>query len=121
MENRTAHFTNNYYLPRKFNIDLRYAEFSALVRSGKMTRTEALEKIAAPKSFDQGILEEIKKRLNLTHEEFTEIMAHPKKTYRDYRTYKKTFERLRWFFWIMYKFDLVPKSFYMKYTKTYGD
>ena len=121
MENRTAHFTNNYYLPLKFNIDLRYSEFSALVRSGKMSRTEALEKIGKPKPFDHGILEEIKKRLNLTNEEFTEIMARPKKTYRDYQTYKKTFERLRWFFWIMYRFDLVPKSFYMKYTKTYGD
>ena len=42
MENRTAYFTNNYYLPLKFNIDLRYTEFAALVRSGQMTREEAL-------------------------------------------------------------------------------
>jgi hypothetical protein len=119
MENRTAYFTNNYYLPRKFNIDLRYSEFSALVRAGKMTRAEALAKIKEPKPFDQGILEEVKKRLNLSDDAFEKIMAQPKKTYRDYVTYKQTFERMRWLFWIMYRLDLVPKSFYMKYTRKY--
>ena len=34
MENRTAYFVNNYYLPKKFGIDLRFSEFSALVRVG---------------------------------------------------------------------------------------
>jgi len=121
MENRTAYFTNNYYLPRKFAIDLRYSEFSALVRAGKMTRADALAQIGEPKPFDQGILEEVKKRLNLSDATFAEIMARPKKSYRDYVTYKETFERMRWLFWIMYRLDLVPKSFYMKYTKKYDE
>jgi N-acetyl sugar amidotransferase len=120
MENRTAYFTNNYYLPRKFAIDLRYSEFSALVRSGKMTRTDALKEIKEPKPFDPGILEEVKKRLNLSDDAFEKIMAQPRKTYRDYTTYKQTFERMRWLFWIMYQLDLVPKSFYMKYTRKYN-
>ena len=30
---------------------------------------------------------------------------------------KKTFERLTWLFWVLYKLNRVPKSFYMKYTK----
>jgi len=121
MENRTAYFTNNYYLPVKFDIDLRYSEFSALVRSGQMSREEALEKIKQPKPFDSSILEEVKKRLNFTDEEFEQIMNLSKNTYRDYKTYKQTFERTRWLFWIMYKLDMVPKSFYMKYTKKYND
>jgi N-acetyl sugar amidotransferase len=121
MENRTAYFANNYYLPRKFGIDLRYPEFAALVRTGQMTRAEALEKIEEPMPIDQSILEEIKKRLDLSDSEFEQIMQSPKKTYRDYATYKRTFERMRGIFWIMYKLDLVPKSFYMKYTKKYGD
>jgi len=121
MENRTAHFTNNYYLPVKFNIDLRYCEFSALIRSGQMSREEALEKIKQHKPFDPGILEEVKKRLSLTEEEFELIMNLPKKDYRNYKTYKQTFERMRWFFWVMYKLNLVPKSFYMKYTKKYDN
>lgn len=121
MENRTSHFTNNYYLPLKFNIDLRYCEFSALIRSGQMSREEALEKIKQHKPFDPGILEEVKKRLSLTQEEFELIMNLPKKDYRNYKTHKQTFERMRWFFWVMYKLNLVPKSFYMKYTKKYDN
>jgi len=119
MENRTAYFTNNYYLPLKFNIDLRYTEFAALVRSGQMTREDALSKIQEPKPFDGSILEEVKKRLGFTTGEFEQIMNLPLKSYRDYKTYKQTFERFRWFFWAMYKLDLVPKSFYMKYTSRY--
>ena len=121
MENRTAYFTNNYYLPRKFNIDLRYCEFSALIKSGQMTREEALEKIKQPKPFDEDILVEVKKRLGFTDEEFEQVMNAPKKSFRDYKTYKELFEKLRWFFWVMYKLDLVPKSFYMKYTKKYKE
>lgn len=119
MENRTSYFTNNYYLPIKFHIDLRYCEFSALVRTGQMNREEALVKVKEPKNFDMGILEEVKKRLDLNDEEFAQIMSLPTKTYRDYKTYKQTFEKLRWFFWLMYKSDLVPKSFYVKFTKKY--
>ncbi|MCK5127177.1 MAG: N-acetyl sugar amidotransferase [candidate division Zixibacteria bacterium] len=120
MENRTAYFTNNYYLPEKFNIDLRFCEYSANIRSGTMTREEALEQIAQPKPFDTGILEEIKKRLSFTDEEFASIMVQDKKTFMDYQTYKPTFERLRWMFKIMADMDLVPKSFYLKYTRPYS-
>jgi N-acetyl sugar amidotransferase len=117
MENRYTLFCDNYILPRKFGIDLRYVEYSALIRSGQMTKEEALEEIRKPPPFDDGILVEVKKRLGLTDEEFTRIMSLPKRTYRDFETYRGTFKRMRPFFWIMYKADLVPKSFYIKYTK----
>jgi N-acetyl sugar amidotransferase len=117
MENRTAQFTNNYYLPRKFGIDLRYSEFSALVRSGQMARGEALARIAEPKPFDPAILAEVKKRLQLGDAEFEAIMSLPPKSYRDYPTYKQTFERMRPFFWVLYKGGFVPKSFYLKYAR----
>ena len=80
---------------------------------------EALDMIEEPKVFDIGILEEIKKRLNISDSEFNKIMNNDNKSYRDYKTYKQTFEDLRPLFWAMYKLDLVPKSFYLKYTKTY--
>lgn len=121
MENRTAYFVNNYWYPKKFNIDLRLPELSALVRVGQMTREEALEKLKEPMPFDESILAEFKKRLNFSDKEFDEIMASPNRTYREFTTYKKTFERLRWLFWILYKADLVPKSFYMKFTRKYDD
>ena len=121
MENRTAYFTNNYYLPRKFGIDLRYCEYSALIRYGQMSRDEAMTKIAEPKPFDEDILAEVKKRLSFSDEEFDAVMNAPRKTYREYKTYKSLFERLRWFFWLMYKLELVPRSFYAKYTRKYDD
>ncbi|MFH1700063.1 MAG: N-acetyl sugar amidotransferase [Candidatus Zixiibacteriota bacterium] len=117
MENRSAYFANNYYLPEKFEIDLRYCEYSALVRAGQMSREEALRKIAEEKPFDMDILSEIKKRLGFSNDEFDYVMNQPKKTFLDYPTYKPVFERYRWLFWIMYKLDLAPKSFYVKYTK----
>lgn len=119
MENRTAYFTNNYYLPEKFNIDLRFCEYSAHIRSGTMTRDKALEQIAQPKPFDMDILDEIKKRLGFSEKEFAAIMAGERKTFMDYKTYKSLFERLRWMFKIMADMNLVPKSFYLKYTRPY--
>lgn len=119
MENRIAYFLNNYWYPKKFGIDLRYSEFSALVRTGQMKREEALDKIKTSNIFDESILEEIKKRLSITDEEFEMMMKAPNKSYRDYKTYKQTFEKMRGFFWLLYKADLVPKSFYMKYTRKY--
>ncbi len=119
MENRTSYFTNNYWLPQKFGFDLRYCEFSALIRSGQWTRQQALEAIQLPKPFEKQILEEMFKRLQLTPDEFEDIMKQPNKSYRDYATYKKTFERFKWFFYILCKANLVPLSFYLKYTKNY--
>jgi len=116
MENRSAYFVNNYYLPKKFDIDLRYCEFSALVRAGQMSRDEALEMIHQPKPFDEDILEECKKRLKITDEEFDALMEAPAKSFRDYKTYKETFIKMRPLFYLLYKADFVPKSFYDKFT-----
>lgn len=119
MENKYTLFCDNYVMPRKFNIDLRYVEFSALVRSRQMTRQAALEEIAKPPLFeDEAVfINEVKKRLGYTDSQFDAIMALPTKTAKDYETYHPLFRALRPFFWLMYKADLVPKSFYVKYTK----
>lgn len=117
MENRSAYFVNNYYLPKKFGIDSRYCEFSALIRAGQMSRDEALEKINLPKPLDKDILDEYKKRLDMTDEEFEELMNRAPKSFRDYKTYKETFIRLRTLFWLLYKTDFVTKSFYEKFTQ----
>lgn len=119
MENRTSYFTNNYWLPNKFKIDLRYSEYSALVRDGQLTREQALHQIKIPKPFDQNILLEILKRLNMTVEEFDLHFGNENRTYRDFKTYKKTFEHLRPLFYLLLSANLITLSFYAKYTKTY--
>jgi hypothetical protein len=115
MENRSAYFANNYYLPKKFNIDLRYSEFSALIRSGQMLKSDALVHIKEPKPFDDDILEEIKKRTGISDDDFKAIMEAPPLHFTHYKTYKKTFERLRPFFYLLYQTGYVTKSFYTKY------
>ncbi len=57
----------------------------------------------------------LKKRLKISDEEFNQLMNAPKKTYRDYKTYKKRFEFFRPLFYILAKSNLVPMSFYLKY------
>lgn len=115
MENRTSYFTINYYQPIKFNIDLRYSEYSALVRSGQMSQKEALKKIQEPKQFDKDILEEVKTRLGFTQVEWESIINAPLKHYTDYKTYKRTFEILKPLFWLLYKAGYITFSFYQKY------
>ncbi|MEM3365836.1 MAG: N-acetyl sugar amidotransferase [Candidatus Methanomethyliaceae archaeon] len=117
MENKYTLFCDYYLLPYKFNIDLRYVEFSALIRSGYMSREEALKELEKPPICDDEIINEVKKRLNLSDKDFDEIMNAPKRSFRDYKTYLPTFRKLRPFFWLMYKLDRVPKTFYIKYCK----
>jgi len=117
MENRYTTFENIYLHPKKFNIDFRYVEFSALVRSGQMKKEDALKKLEKLPDCPENVVEEVKKRLGLDEKEFERIMNLPPKTAKDYKTYHPTFKRLKYLFWLLYKMDRVPKSFYVKYTK----
>ena len=116
LENRFTAFYHSYFLPTRWDIDFRIAGYSAYCRNGWMTREEALRLMGEPPHIEAGLVDFVKKRLGFSEEEFERLMTMPKKTYKDYVTYKKTFERMRPFFWVMYKMDLIPKSFYMKYT-----
>lgn len=116
LENRFTAFFHSHFLPRRWGIDFRIAGYSAYCRNGWMTREEALRLMREPAHIEPDLVEFVKKRLGFSDAEFDALMNLPKKTYKDYKTYKRTFERLRPFFWLMYKFDLVPKTFYLKYT-----
>lgn len=116
LENRMTAFNHSYYFPRKFHIDLRYNTLSARVRSGTMSREDALAEYREPPHMEEELLSYFKKRLGFSEQEFSRIMAQPGNSYRDYPTYKRLFESLRPFFFVMYRANLVPKSFYLKYT-----
>jgi N-acetyl sugar amidotransferase len=116
LENRYTAFVHSYFFPRRWDMDFRIAGYSAYCRNGWMTREEALRLMDEPPHIEPGLVDFLKKRLGFSGSEFEGLMTMPKKTYKDYDTYKKTFERMRPFFWLMYKMDLIPKSFYMKYT-----
>ncbi|PHZ84844.1 N-acetyl sugar amidotransferase [Paremcibacter congregatus] len=116
LENRTASFVHSYFFPKRWGIDFRIAGYSAYCRDGRMTRQEALELMKQDPHIEDGLLDYMKTRLKLTDEGLEALMRLPKKDYTDFKTYKRTFEILRPFFYLMAKMDLIPMSFYLKYT-----
>ncbi len=116
LENRFTAFLHSYYAPRRFGLDTRVVGYSAMVRSGQMTRESAIEELRQPFHFDDEIVGIVKRRLGFTDEEFERVIREPNRTFRDFATYKKRFERLRPLFYALMKAQLVPKSFYLKYT-----
>lgn len=116
LENRICAFVHTFFLPRRFNIDFRTVGFSALIRSGQLLRKDGAEMLLELPKCDLEIVDMVKKRLALSDKAFNDIMSKPKKSFRDYKTYKPVFEKWRSFFYIMAKMELIPWSFYIKYT-----
>jgi len=81
-----------------------------------MTRSAGVEALRSPPEVDPELVELVKKRLGYDDARWLEVMTKPIRTYREFRTYKPTFERMRPFFYLMAKLDLIPMSFYLKYT-----
>ena len=116
LENRTASFLHSYFFPKRWNIDFRIAGYSAYCRDGRMSRDEALDLMNKDPHIEDGLLDYMKTRLKLSDQEFDHLMSLPKKHYSDFKTYKKTFEIMRPFFYLMAKLNRIPMSFYLKYT-----
>lgn len=116
LENRLSAFTYSVYKPTKFGVDDRNWSLAAAARNGLMPREEALAIYNKPIEPNPELIEYFKKRLGLSGEEYETIMKGEKKTYKEFKTYKKRFERLRPLFYMLAKAHLVPMSFYIKYT-----
>lgn len=116
LENRMTAFHHGIYNPVKFKTDLRNNTLSARVRNGKMKREDAIhEYYKTPPHIEDGLLEYIKKRIGFSDVEYEKVMNAEPKFWYNYPTYKKRFEMLRPFFYLLMKSNLVPRSFYMKY------
>jgi N-acetyl sugar amidotransferase len=116
LENRFTNFYHTYFLYQRYGIDGRLLGYSALVRAGQMRREDAVALLSEPPTCDPEILALVKKRLGFSDDEFERVMTGPTHEYWEFDTYKKTFERLKPLFWLLYKLDRVPKSFYIKFT-----
>ncbi len=121
LENRTGSFQHSVLGPQKFNIDSRANSISASVRSGKITREQGLNELNSEPYVEEGLVDYMKKRMNLSDNEYKFYMEEPIKTWQDYPTYKKTFEKLKPFFYILLKANLIPESFYIKYCFPFKD
>lgn len=115
LENRMTAFYHSYYNPVKFGVDQRNNALSASVRSGFKDRHSAIEEYVAPPYMEEELYNYFLKRMGLTQEACEKIMQGNKKSYRNYKTYKTRFEKLRPMFYALAKANLVPMSFYLKY------
>jgi N-acetyl sugar amidotransferase len=116
LENRLSAFNHTIWFPQKFQKDLRNLTLAAKARTGVMSREDALNEYAKPLKFETGLLDYFKKRLDISDSEFDEVLKMEPKSFKDFPTYKKLFEFLRPMFYLLYKANLVPKTFYIKYT-----
>lgn len=114
-ENLFTKFAMAYWLPKKFNIDKRKINLSAQVLSLDITREEALLKIKQPFDTPEK-LEELKnyilKKLDLTQQEFENIINQPNKFYTDYSSnYNLIYKNVKYFKWIITKlYNFKPMS-----------
>jgi len=115
LENRMTAFYHGIYMPQKFISDLRNNTLSAQVRNGSLSRSSAWLEYNTPPVIENELLDYFKKRLNISDELYEQVMQSPPKSWTDYPTYKKRFERLRPLFYLLAKANLVPMSFYLKY------
>ena len=98
-ESRFTKFFQSYYLPKKFGFSKKRAHISSLIVGGELSRDQALiemdDESAYPESKMLDDLEYILKKLDITNEEWEEIMKAPNKTEDDYKNSKKMIRRLQ--------------------------
>ncbi len=117
LENRLTAMQHTYYNYHKFGIDNRNLSLAASVRAGLIDREEAIDIFFRQQpQAEEGLVDYFKKRMNLSDEQFDVLMKTPNRTYKDYKTYKPIFEMMRPIFFVLAKSNLVPMSFYLKYT-----
>lgn len=80
-------FYQGYILPTKFKVDKRKAHLSDLIFSGQITKEQALDELSKP-MYDEELFksdyEFVLKKLNISDEEFQDIMKTPAKSHYDY-------------------------------------
>ena len=118
-ENKMSLFYHTIYLPEKFKKDMRLHSLSAQVRENKISKKEALNILNTKINYNDEIINYFKERLNITDSEYDKVMNSNPHYWYEFKTYKKTFERLRILFKILEKNNLVPTSFYLKYCFPY--
>ncbi|MCB0484999.1 MAG: N-acetyl sugar amidotransferase [Cyclobacteriaceae bacterium] len=97
-ESRFTKFFQSYYLPTRFGYDKRRAHLSSLIVSGQLSREAALHELEKP-LYDPKELDEdkayIQKKLDLSPEEFEEILRQPLKTHKDYPSNESVYSFVR--------------------------
>lgn len=115
-ESKYTAFIQSYILTRKFNIDKRKLHYSAKIRTGQISRDEALE-IIKQDPFTGGVelLDYCLKKLDLTYEDFDDIMSLPAQSFLNYKSYFPLVKALKKPIEWGNKVGFVPDTVYKKY------
>ena len=111
-ENIYTKFIGYYLLPRRWGIDKRVVYLSAQIRSGYITKYQAIQELGEGVRFEEAYFPEIERRVGVSIEQ---AMVTKKHTYKDFDCYN--FKRFKRLIWVLYKLRFVPYTFYKKYTR----
>ena len=109
----------SYYSRHKFNFDWWRVDLAAKVRSGVLSRAEALERLERPPEFEsKDNVDYCLKKQGISKEEWQRIMAQPAKyfwDYPNYYTFLKFFKHpIKW----LGRLNVLPPYIYEKYFET---
>jgi hypothetical protein len=108
-----------YYSRHKFYFDWRIIELGAHVRTGVMTREEALERLEQIPAIERpDVVQYALKKQGISPEEFEEIMAAEPKCFTDYPTYYPVLKALRPLIKLAGRLNILPGHTYEKFFET---
>ena len=94
-ESRFTRFFEGYWLPTRFNFDMRRVDLSSLILTNQMTREQALEELKKP-PYDPELINQdfyyIAKKLNIDSADLKKFHEMPKKYWRDYKNLNNIFK-----------------------------
>ncbi len=114
-ESTYTKFIQSYLLPRKFHVDKRRTENSAMIRSGYMTREEALEGVKELYPYDETLIGYVAEKFDMTEAEFREITDQPVKSFRDYKSYYPMIRMLGLPIKTAAQLGIIPRLLYLKF------
>ena len=108
-----------YVEKQKFSRDPVKVLTAALVRSGEITREDALAKLQSDSEhpIDQQDIDAIRQLLDMKPEELDAILQETPKTFLDYPTYYSLFKKFRLPIKLCCKLKMLPETLYEKYFK----
>ena len=89
LENYLTGFLQLYWLPRKFGVNKRTSHLSSMIVTGQITREEAIKELDRQPCSEEWMgraIKLIKEKMDLSDEEFEEIMRAPVHQHTEYKT-----------------------------------
>jgi len=109
----------SYYSRQKFGFDWWRVDLSAKVRTGVISRAEALEKLERPPAFEsKENVEYCLKKQGISLEEWEQIMAAPRKFFWDYPNYYSFLKFMKHPIKWAGRLNIIPSYTYEKYFET---